>query len=176
MARPIRLGFLGAWPFRSQSPHLRLLDSLGFPWILSSESRLINGLQGTNRPVFFAFVLGGSRRRDGSQQLGLREDRIVHALSLNGFLILCNELSALIALGVGRLLPARVSPRSLDGGSFNTYRYESQEITLPDSFPVDRQSHLLVCSVSSWPMETISPMRRVPCKARSAARLGSLVL
>jgi hypothetical protein len=27
------------------------LDSLGFPWILSSESRLINGLQGTKREI-----------------------------------------------------------------------------------------------------------------------------
>jgi hypothetical protein len=29
------------------------LDFLGFPWILSSESRLINGLHGKNHQTFF---------------------------------------------------------------------------------------------------------------------------
>jgi hypothetical protein len=29
------------------------LDSLGFPWILSSESRLFNGLRGINRAKVF---------------------------------------------------------------------------------------------------------------------------
>jgi hypothetical protein len=30
------------------------LDSLGFPWILSSESRLFNGLRGLFRKLFFS--------------------------------------------------------------------------------------------------------------------------
>jgi hypothetical protein len=40
------LGFLGPWPFGCETAHKSLLDSLGFPWILSSESRFINGLCG----------------------------------------------------------------------------------------------------------------------------------
>jgi hypothetical protein len=32
------------------------LDYLGFPWILSSESRLFNGLRGLNRGKFFLSV------------------------------------------------------------------------------------------------------------------------
>ena len=43
------LGFLGPRPFRLRKPGLRGFDFLGFPWILSSESRLINGLHGVIR-------------------------------------------------------------------------------------------------------------------------------
>jgi hypothetical protein len=38
------------------------LDFLGFPWILSSESRLFNGLCGINREGFFHPLL--SRRQN----------------------------------------------------------------------------------------------------------------
>jgi len=48
------MGFLGPRRFRCQNPRFRLLDSLGFPWILSSETRLINGLRGLFRENFFA--------------------------------------------------------------------------------------------------------------------------
>jgi hypothetical protein len=41
-----RLGFLGSRLFCRETPRLCLLDFLGFPWILSSESRLFNGLRG----------------------------------------------------------------------------------------------------------------------------------
>jgi hypothetical protein len=44
--RSIRLGFLGAWPFRCEGTADEgwiSLDFLGFPWILSSESSLFNG-------------------------------------------------------------------------------------------------------------------------------------
>jgi hypothetical protein len=47
------LDFLGAPPVRRENPVYRLLDFLGFPWILSSESKLINGLHGINRQKFF---------------------------------------------------------------------------------------------------------------------------
>ena len=47
------LGFLGSPPIRCENPHQRLLDFLGFPWILSFELRLINGLRGTNRARIF---------------------------------------------------------------------------------------------------------------------------
>ena len=59
-ARSIRLGFLGAWPFRWESPS-RVLDCLGFPWILSSESRLFNGLRGLKRETFFSALVPGVR-------------------------------------------------------------------------------------------------------------------
>src|ERR1700729_2312666 len=42
----IRLGFLGDRPFRYGNHLFGLLDFLGFPWILSSESSLFNGLRG----------------------------------------------------------------------------------------------------------------------------------
>jgi hypothetical protein len=40
------LGFLGPTAFRREGPHSWGLDCLGFPWILSSASRLFNGLRG----------------------------------------------------------------------------------------------------------------------------------
>jgi hypothetical protein len=44
--RSVRLDFLGGWPFCCEFSGFPVLDFLGFPWILSSESRLINGLRG----------------------------------------------------------------------------------------------------------------------------------
>jgi hypothetical protein len=48
-----RLGFLGPQPFAYENQDLSLSDFLGFPWILSSETRLINGLCGINRAKIF---------------------------------------------------------------------------------------------------------------------------
>jgi hypothetical protein len=48
------LDCLGARPFRIENPCFWLLDSLGFPWILSSETRLINGLRGNIEKSFFS--------------------------------------------------------------------------------------------------------------------------
>jgi hypothetical protein len=42
------LGFLGAQRLPYENKRKPLLDFLGFPWILSSESRLIKGLRGTS--------------------------------------------------------------------------------------------------------------------------------
>ncbi|MFZ0601647.1 MAG: hypothetical protein WAN05_09870 [Roseiarcus sp.] len=42
----IILGFLGASPFGGENPSFWGLEKLGFPWILSAETRLINGLRG----------------------------------------------------------------------------------------------------------------------------------
>jgi hypothetical protein len=47
------LGFLGSWPFWAEDTRFWALDSLGFPWILSSESRLFNGLRGKSRAKVF---------------------------------------------------------------------------------------------------------------------------
>jgi hypothetical protein len=52
-----RLGFLGLGHFAREDPISWLLDSLGFPWILSSESRLINGLRGKSEQKFFTPLL-----------------------------------------------------------------------------------------------------------------------
>jgi hypothetical protein len=56
-----RLDFLGSWRFGCENPRFRVLDFLGFPWILSSESRLINGLRWIFAEKFFlgAFLAGG---------------------------------------------------------------------------------------------------------------------
>jgi hypothetical protein len=40
------LGFLGLRPFGRENPRLQELERLGFPWILSPESSIINGLRG----------------------------------------------------------------------------------------------------------------------------------
>jgi hypothetical protein len=49
-----RLDFLGPGPFGCENPRFWVLDFLGFPWILSSESRLINELRGIFAVKFFA--------------------------------------------------------------------------------------------------------------------------
>jgi hypothetical protein len=59
------LGFLGGSPFRYESQAFELLDCFGFPWILSSESRLFNRLRGICRGGFFpmAFAPVGCRQK-----------------------------------------------------------------------------------------------------------------
>jgi hypothetical protein len=52
----IRLGFLGDWPFRYGNLLFGVLDFLGFPWILSCESSLFNGLCGIFAGSFFLAV------------------------------------------------------------------------------------------------------------------------
>jgi hypothetical protein len=54
---PVGLGFLDPTRFAAKTQILWLLDSLGFPWILSSEYRLINGLRGTGEQKFFTPLL-----------------------------------------------------------------------------------------------------------------------
>jgi hypothetical protein len=48
------LDSLGPWPFRLKNPRFKVLDFLGFPWILSSESSLIKGLRWIFAEKFFA--------------------------------------------------------------------------------------------------------------------------
>jgi hypothetical protein len=48
------LDFLGWSPFRRESPVSDVLDFLGFPWILSSESRLFNGLRAIFAEAIFS--------------------------------------------------------------------------------------------------------------------------
>jgi hypothetical protein len=88
------LGFLGAEWFRRKNPQLRLLDFLGFAWILSSESRLFNGLRGIFREEFFSGIFLVLRGRDDGEPAveAMRKREIVHGRSLAPFLISCNQL------------------------------------------------------------------------------------
>ncbi len=93
--RSIDLDFLGACPFRRKYPRKRGLDLFGFPWILSSESSLFNGLHGKTDGNFFSLLfprvccagMGGRGR-------ATRKRRLVHEPSLSEFLIFCNVLSS----------------------------------------------------------------------------------
>jgi hypothetical protein len=70
--RDTGLDFLGASPFGCESPAFELLDSFGFPWILSSESRLFNGLREINAEIFSgAFAAGVDVVTTGSRDLGM---------------------------------------------------------------------------------------------------------
>ena len=61
--RSIHLDFLGYGPFRYENHLFWLLDFLGFSWILSSETSLINGLRGIFARKFFLAVFPTERRR-----------------------------------------------------------------------------------------------------------------
>ena len=54
-----------AWPFGGENPCLWGLDKLGFPWIPSSETRLINGLRGIFGEKVFRGVSPRPRSRNG---------------------------------------------------------------------------------------------------------------
>src|ERR1700722_383950 len=69
-AGAVGLDCLGPCPFRSEFPYFLVLDFLGFPWILSSETRLINGLHGISLRKFFLSVLPlRSQRGDANPNL-----------------------------------------------------------------------------------------------------------
>jgi hypothetical protein len=92
-SRRLRLGFLGASPVCRKNPQYWLLDFLGFPWILSSESRLINGLHGINRAEVFVVLSPAVRSaRTGAFGLRVPTGRIAHVASLIWFLIFCKGL------------------------------------------------------------------------------------
>jgi hypothetical protein len=61
------LDFLGSSPFRYESPQLWGLDFLGFPWILSSESRLIKGLRRIFHGNIFLSLFPYHEERDGGE-------------------------------------------------------------------------------------------------------------
>jgi hypothetical protein len=76
----MHLGFLGWCPFRCEGPRLWALDFLGFPWILSSESRLFNGLRSLKRGNFFlaAFSVALAAPERELAVEAMRKRRIVH--------------------------------------------------------------------------------------------------
>jgi hypothetical protein len=81
------LDFLGSSLFRYENPESGRLDFLGFPWILSSKTRLINGLHGIFAETFFLALFPLARIVSGwtPRDLEAAEGRIVHGTSLRGF-------------------------------------------------------------------------------------------
>jgi hypothetical protein len=70
---------LGSSPFRCESPRFWGLEKLGFPWILSSKSILINGLRGFLLKVFFLPLLSSRKSREMvSPRFRARKGRIAH--------------------------------------------------------------------------------------------------
>jgi hypothetical protein len=116
-AQPTQFGFSWPWPFRREKPPIQGLDFLGFPWILSSESRFFNRLCGTKRGSFFLAPSARWEAAPGRERVveAMRKRRIVHGTSLPYFLIFCNQLSlarSLSPLNQKRLVLPRVKTRS----------------------------------------------------------------
>jgi hypothetical protein len=89
--RSIRFGFSWALAVSLRKPCSDVLDYLGFPWILSFESRLFNGLRGVKREKFFVAVFPRRLRAGiGACSFGTSKRTLVHAASLAYFLIFCN--------------------------------------------------------------------------------------
>ena len=96
MARDPGLGFLGSRLFRLGNARSWGSFFLGFPWILSSELSLINGLRGIKREKIFlaasALEIGAPERMPASE--AMRKRGIAHRSSLTGILIFCKSLSS----------------------------------------------------------------------------------
>jgi hypothetical protein len=88
------LGFLGASPFGGENPSFWGLEKVGFPWILSSESRLINGLRGIFRKIFFMTPGSPEKPERALKVEATRKGGIVHGASLTRFLIVSKQLSS----------------------------------------------------------------------------------
>jgi hypothetical protein len=87
------LDCLGASPFPFENPRFEVLDFLGFPWILSSETRLTNGLRGIFLEKFFPRLFASALAAGtGCRSLGESKRRVAHRGSLAFFLIFCKTL------------------------------------------------------------------------------------
>jgi len=82
-----RLGFLDPFSFAHEDPRSRLLDFLGFPWILSSESRFINELHGILAEKSFASPFPCATRRSSTRADGRGHGRRGKCLSTNRFIL-----------------------------------------------------------------------------------------
>jgi hypothetical protein len=90
------------WLRRARS---QAVDRLGFPWILSSESRLFNGLRGTEPSEYYRPPYRGDGGAGSAPHgLGRRPGWIVHVASLTEVLIFRKELSS-APFPFGRLKP-----------------------------------------------------------------------
>ena len=70
----IRFGFSWLLAVSLRKPPIM---RVGFPWISSSESRLINGLRGINRSKFFLDLLSEAPEREHAVE-AMRKLRILH--------------------------------------------------------------------------------------------------
>jgi hypothetical protein len=77
-------GFLGRWRFDRENPRFWGLEKLGFPWILSSESRLINGLRWifAGEKFLSPFCPDGGGGTGDIEGEVMRRSRIIHERSL----------------------------------------------------------------------------------------------
>jgi hypothetical protein len=107
-------GFSWTLAVSVRKPRSDVLDFLGFPWILSSESSLFNGLSGIKRRSFFPrrFPQALEAREWDPCGFGRPKRRIVHRASLIQFLIFCKNLSSQPLL-LGRLDPKAARSTSL---------------------------------------------------------------
>jgi hypothetical protein len=134
-----------------------VLDCLGFPWILSSESRLFNGLRGFKREEFFSLLV---RRRGtpgtGACGLSLRKGRIVHGASLIYFLIFCKRLPP-TPFPFGRLNPkaSRSRPCITSGAA---KRADASTAKVRGSNPLSSDSDAWIIP----PLKTNEQVRIVP--------------
>jgi hypothetical protein len=87
-----RFGFSWLVAFWLRIPRFRGLEKLGFPWIISSESSLINGLHGIDREQFFLRLLSPRTSRRKRQPTNWQGEGTDCSLGkLTQFLIFCKK-------------------------------------------------------------------------------------
>ena len=75
-----------------RKPPIMRFDFLGFPWILSSESRLFNGLRWILREENFSRPFAARQRAGaGAGILTMQKRSVAHRASLTRFLLFCNQ-------------------------------------------------------------------------------------
>jgi hypothetical protein len=90
-----RFGFSWTIAVLPRTARKQGLNFLGFPWILSSESRLFNGLCRILREENFSRPFAARQRAGtGAGILTVQKRSVAHRASLTRFLLFCNELSA----------------------------------------------------------------------------------
>ena len=89
-----RFGFSWAIAVLPRTARKQGLDFLGFPWILSSESRRFNGLRGIfgGRKFLAPFCRWGRCTGTGAGVPTMQKCSMVHRVSLTHFLLFCNQL------------------------------------------------------------------------------------
>jgi hypothetical protein len=103
-------GFSCLGLFRCENPRFCLLDSFGFPWILSSESSLFNGLRWKIDENFFSGLFPGFCSAGmGADILACGRAALLIRLILTGFPIFSNQLSPVTVLAVERGLGERAA-------------------------------------------------------------------
>jgi hypothetical protein len=167
---------------------LSLLDFLGFLWILSSESRLINGLyDGFGRKNFRRGCPPlRSTRGTGAHGPGTRKHRVAHRASLVRFPIILKQLSTLPESDAFALLwvsawrrKARLSGLQPLGGSNFPQRLLARHICWRAihkgaASPRTRSVHNLICTRIGLykPAHTLEPAGHPPCALRLTIRLA----